>query len=357
MNADGAAGSTSGEDRWRALALQTTCRAVNRLDAAAARSQRAETLAAVAAQVRASKAFIGPELRLVVLPEYFLSGFPMGESVAEWREKACVDTDGPEYQALGALCRDQAVHLSGNVYETDPRFPELYFQVSFILDDAGALALRYRRLVSMFSPTPHDVLDAWVAERGADSLFPVADTALGRLAAVASEEILFPEICRALALGGAEVICHSSSEVASSLATPKQVAKRARAFENQVYVVSANSAGITGADVPAQSADGRSQIVDYEGRLLCEAAGGESMAAHADIDLAAARARRRRAGADNMLSRQRLELFAPVYAGPPVHAANGLLDADGRARAPERADFASAQRAAIAALRERGAIR
>ena len=346
MSDEALEGAETGELRWRALALQTTCRAVNRLDAAAARAQRAETLDALAAQVRASKAFIGPALRLVVLPEYFLSGFPLGESVSEWRHKACIDPGGSEYRFLGALCREQGIYLSGNVYETDARFPELYFQVSFLLDDAGEVALRYHRLVSMFAPTPHDVLDAWIDTYGADSLFPVADTPLGRLAAVASEEILYPETSRALALRGAEVICHSSSEVASPLATPKYIAKRARAFENQVYVISANSAGITGADVPSQSTDRRSQIVDHEGRLLCEASGGESMVANADIDIGALRARRQRPGMDNMLSRQRLDLFAPVYAGAPVHAANGLLDANGAVRAPERDYFLSAQRAA-----------
>ncbi len=344
-------------DRWRALALQLTCRAVNRLDVEAARAQRAATLDEIAARLRASKAFIGPDLRLVVLPEYFLSGFPLGESVPAWREKACIEPDGDEYQALGAICRAQEVYLSGNVYETDPHFPELYFQVSFILDDQGATVLRYRRLVSMFAPTPHDVLDRWIDAYGADSLFPVADTPLGRLAALASEEILYPEISRALALRGAELICHSSSEVASTLATPKHVAKRARAFENQLYIVSANSAGIVGTDIPAQSTDGRSQIVDYDGRLLCEAAAGESMVANADIDIAALRARRARPGMDNMLSRQRLELFAPVYAGAPVHAANGLLDGDGAAQVPDRAHFLSAQRAALAALRRRGVLR
>ena len=51
------------------------------------------------------------------------------------------------------------------------------------------------------------------------------------LACIASEEILYPEIARALALRGAEVFCHSSSEIGSPLATHKDVAKQARAFE------------------------------------------------------------------------------------------------------------------------------
>ena len=112
--------------------------------------------------------------------------------------------------------------------------------------------MRYRRLVSMFAPTPHDVLDPYLDLYGADALFPVADTAIGRLACVASEEILYPEITRALALRGAEVICHSSSEVGTPLTTPKNIAKQARAYENMLYVVSANSGGIAGIAIPAK---------------------------------------------------------------------------------------------------------
>ena len=114
-------------------------------------------------------------------------------------------------------------------------------QTSFIISDSGDVILRYRRLISMFAPTPHDVLDAYLDHYGDDALFPVADTPLGKLACVASEEILYPEITRALALQGAELICHSSSEIGGPRATPKNIAKQARAYENMLYVVSANS--------------------------------------------------------------------------------------------------------------------
>ena len=92
----------------------------------------------------------------------------------------------------------------GNAYERDTHFPGLYFQTSFLVSADGAVVLRYRRLISLFGPSPYDVYDRYVEIYGADSLFPVADTAIGRVAAVASEEILYPEIARAMALRGAE---------------------------------------------------------------------------------------------------------------------------------------------------------
>lgn len=345
-------------ERYCALALQVECQAVNQLDNAAdAKAQMAETIARLGKQIAASKAFVGPQLRLVVLPEYFLTGFPMGESIAAWEEKACIDMDGAEYKALGEIAKSQSVYISGNAYERDPNFPGLYFQASFILDDTGELVLRYRRLVSMFAPTPHDLLDRYIEVYGPDSLFPVVDTPLGCLATVASEEILYPEISRALALRGAEVICHSSSEVGSPNATPKQIARQARAYENHCFVVSANSAGITGTNIPAQSTDGGSAVVDFHAHVLAEASPGESMVANADIDIAALRHHRNRPSMFNVLTRQRLDLFADTYRYTEVYPENTLLDEAGQPIIPDRSHFIDTQAAVIARLKEKNILK
>jgi predicted amidohydrolase len=288
--------------------------------------------------------FSGGTIRLVVLPEYFMTGFPMGENVVSWQEKACISDGGLEYEALGKVASDSGVYLSGNAYELDPYFPELYFQTSFIINDSGDVILRYRRLVSMFAPTPHDVLDAYLDRYGADSLFPVADTELGRLACVASEEILYPEISRALALRGAEVLCHSSSEIGSPRCTPKNIAKQARAYENMVYVVSANSAGISDNPIPNQSTDGHSQVVDYKGRVLAQAGQGETMNGYAEIDIDAQRR-----------SRQRLEIFKQVYSGEPVYPANTLLE-QGSVKTPGRQHYLDTQQAVIESLQKSGIL-
>ncbi len=284
----------SGNDKavapYAALALQMRCHAVN--DCRTAIDARARIRASIErcdGLIHGSRQFIktysGDETRLVVLPEYFLTGYPRGEDSAEWRARACLHPDGPEYQLLGESARGNGVYLSGNAYETDDNFPDLHFQCSFIIDPSGELILRYRRQISMFAPTPHDVLERYLEIYGEDALYPVADTEIGRLACVASEEILFPEISSELARRGAEVICHSSSEQGSLQLTPKNIAKRARAFENQAYVVSANSAGIAGPGFPEDSTDGHSQVVDFKGRLLAEAAFGESMCAFAELDI------------------------------------------------------------------------
>jgi deaminated glutathione amidase len=342
---------------YLALALQTTCLAVN--DCAGpeqSRARMADSLSRVARQVAGAKRFVGPDLRLVVLPEYFLSGFPLGEAAAAWAAKAAIAQEGAEYASLGKLARDADVFLAGNAYELDPHFPGLYFQTSFVIGPQGGVLLRYRRLISLYGPTPYDVWDRYVERYGVASLFPVAETEIGRLAAVASEEILFPEIARALALRGAEILLHSSSEVASPLETPKNVAKRARAIENLTYVVSANSAGIEGIAIPRASVDAGSKIVDYRGNVLAEAGYGESMAAHADIDLRALRAYRRRPGMANLLARQPVDLWRAALPDADIQPRNSLLDDAGLPLTPAHDFYDRRQRRVLDKLADAGII-
>jgi deaminated glutathione amidase len=343
--------SATASSIYTALALQTRCDAVNQCSTADARMQMQTSVGRIGRQIAASKAFIGPDLQLVVLPEYFLSGFPMGESIANWQEKAALAMDDSIYAALAEICVKQKIFLAGNAYELDPHFPALYFQSSFLISDTGAMVLRYRRLISMYAPTPHDVWQKYLDIYGIDAVFPVADTALGRFAAIASEEILYPEIARAHALKGAEIFLHCTSEVGSTALTPKAIAKRARAFENMAYVISSNSAGIAGTAIPENSTDGMSCIVDYKGQVLAEAGYGESMVAFASVDLHALRASRRRPGMGNVLSRQRTELFQDAYSAS-VYPANTLAT-----HAPiERSHFASVQAETIARLATAGLI-
>lgn len=338
-------------ERFRALALQTECHAVNDCaDTASARSAILAAIDRIHRETVVSKATAGADVRLVVLPEFVLTGPPTSESLPEWAERAALAPDGEEYRRMADIARDADVYLAVNNYELDEHFPGIYFQACVLFGPKGDVLYRYRRLNSMWAVTPHDVLDRYLSIYGEDSLFPVADTEIGRIAPIASEEILYPEIARCFAVRGAEIFAHSSSEVASALLSPKNVAKRARAIENSAYVVSANTAGLFGTGLPPASGDGSSQIVDFRGNLTAAAAQGPSMAANAEIDLSALRAFRRRVAMENMLARQRFELYAPTYSGRSIHPANTV---DG---VPERADFRRTQQDVISRLEADGII-
>ncbi len=358
---DTTAPASPAPDRYGALALQFATACVNDCrDRDAARQRMGENLARVGASVTASKGFIrqysGIETKLVVLPEYFLTGFPMGESVPVWRDKAALSVDGPEYRALAEIAAKSDVYLAGNAYEVDPHFPELYFQTCFIIAPSRETVLRYRRMISLSAPTPYDVWDRYLEIYGLDGVFPVADTPIGRLAAIASEEIQYPEIARCHAMRGAEVFVHPSSEAGSPSVSTKEIARRARAAENLAYVVSANSAALTHIPIPAGSTTGMSKVVDYQGQILAEASpGGESMVAYATIDLAALRACRRKTGLTNVLVRQPLQAYAQSYQETAFHPANLLLEGS-TVRVPERREFNEWQRADIERLVKRGLL-
>jgi len=341
-------------DRYFAVALQMSCDGVHPdRDRATAVRRMTASIGRIDAHLAGAKRWIGGDLKLVVLPEYVLTGPPWGESVEEWRDKAALDPAGAEFAALAGLAAKHSLFLAGNAYELDANFPGLYFQACFAFDPAGTRVLSYRRLISMFAPTPHDVWDRYLEVYGLDGVFPVADTAIGRLGAVASEEILYPEVARCHAIRGAEVLLNSSSEVGAFCLTQKQIARRARAIENLAYVVSANTAELRGIDVPVDSSNGGSGIVDFLGNQPVQAGQGESIAANAMLDLAALRAARSRPGMGNLLSRQALELFAESFARADLRRRNGLLDGT-RVVVPDRSYFQRRQADALERMQARG---
>lgn len=355
-----AAGPPAADDWIRggyyACALQTFNDAVHPDSTrAAARERMLRTIARIDTQLSGTKRWIGRDLKLVVLPEYVLSGPPWGEAIGEWADKAALDPDGAEYAALAALAQKHDVFLAGNAYETDRHFPGLYFQASFVIDPAGETVLRYRRLVSLFAPTPHDVWDRYLDVYGLEGVFPVARTAIGNLAAIASEEILYPEIARCHAIRGAEVFVHCTSEVFTLTPPQKKVARAARAMENLAYLVSANTAGTSGIDVPVQSPDGGSEIVDYLGNVMVTAGQGETINANARLLVDGLRSYRRRPGMGNLLARQALDLFADSFAAADLRRRNGLLK-DGRVVVPDRSYFRERQADTIARMTARGVI-
>lgn len=334
---------------YKALALQLTCQTINHTTTRdEAEAVMLASIDRIDKQIEASIGFAGRDTLLVVVPEYFLTGFPQTESIVDWRDKAALELDGRIYEALGAMVQKHKIYFSGNAYELDPHFPDLYFQTSFIMGPNGDVILRYRRLNATLTPTPHDVWAYYLEAYGYDAVFPVAKTNIGNLACIASEEILYPEVARCLAMRGAEIFLHSTSEMGSPMLTPRNVAKMARATENMGYVVSANSAGVVGISIPMGSLDTGSKIVDYKGLVLAEAGAGESMVANADIDLNALRQFRQRTGPANLLSRQRFELYADSYAQHSYYPPNTLL-----AETPDRAVFQRNQQDVIKRLFEK----
>jgi len=108
-----------------------------------------------------------------------------------------------------------------------------------------------------------------------------ADTPMGRIGLTICYDLRFPELYRRLLEGGAEILTVPSAFTQVTGAAHWEVLIRARAIENQCYVLAANHGGVHNAK---RETFGHSMIVDPWGRVLAQVDKGEGFAV-AEIDL------------------------------------------------------------------------
>ena len=147
-------------------------------------------------------------------------------------------------------------------------------------------------------------------------MFPVAKTEIGNIAMMPCGEILWPETARCLMMHGAEVILHPTSDHGGSDHMAWESAKRVRAAENMIYLVSANAGRIVGSALPKNVHVGNSKIIDFQGQMITNTGGAGEMTTSAVIDIdALRRARTTPAGVYgvNRVARIRAEVYAEVY--------------------------------------------
>jgi predicted amidohydrolase len=167
-------------------------------------------------------------------------------------------------------------------------------------------------------------------------------------------DINFPEVARCLALRGAEVLLHVTSEARG----PEQLAdggwtmaRRTRAWENVCYLAMSNSGPQVDTDLPPHVCHGHSQIVDFTGRVLHMAEGTEECLVTAQVDIEALR-RRRSGQRYNFLTELCPQAHVPIYAATQAWPLNA-------AAATPMADVSEAQarqNAVLAAMRSHGTL-
>jgi predicted amidohydrolase len=115
-------------------------------------------------------------------------------------------------------------------------------------------------------------------------------------------DLRFPELYRQLVSGGAQVLAIPSAFTLATTRDHWEVLVRARAIENQCFVIAANQIG---AHPPGHRSGGRSLIVDPWGVVLA-AAPDREVAIVADLDFAMLEDVRRRLPA---LTHRRPEVY------------------------------------------------
>jgi len=299
--------------RFRALACQTIIRPITE-DVITREEGRAIIKDNLDAALNLMWKGLGNNLgavKLVTFPEMFLTLAPVwrNRKSSDWLDLACVEVPGPELEPLFEAARQAGIYIGANVYEYDPKWPGRYFNCCFLVSPEGEVILKYRRLHSTLTPSPHDFLDDYVDALGWDALFPVANTEIGKIAMFPCREITFPEVARMFALKGAEVLLHPTNDSADF---PGWTAcKQARALENNCYLISTNAGGwVSKRGLLETTNAGGTIMVDYMGTIFEEVRpAGESMKGRGLIDIEQLRAHRHSANVLNVIAQLRTELY------------------------------------------------
>jgi len=319
---------------WKATCMQVYCNIVN-----SARN-REEALAIVNRSLDRWIVLLKGVGRdggrqLALFPEFCLTGFPLTESAAEWIDKACIEIPGPVTERLQREAQALKMWIGANSYERDPTWPGRYFNCSYLISPTGDIVLKYRRINTVQTGSPHDFLDRYLDRYGIEGTFPVAKTDLGNIAMMPCGEIMYPEAARMFMFRGAEVLLHPTSDHGASDKWSWESAKKVRASENMMYLISANQTGMIGGAPPSGQTAGHSKIYDWDGRVLADTGGpGESTVASETIDVEALRRARFIPGSGNRLLRQRVEIYRPLYDRMVFYPANRFADSpmDSKAR-------------------------
>ncbi|MGC1166195.1 MAG: carbon-nitrogen hydrolase family protein [Solirubrobacterales bacterium] len=236
-------------------------------------ADKARNLAVAERLVRAAAAD-GAEL--VALPEKW-NLLAAGEELVAGAE----GLDGPSLSAARAWARDLGIHLlAGSIAERGEA--ELASNTSVLIGPGGEDLAVYRK-IHMF-----DVDAGGVSYRESEHEQPgqeIVTAPVGELVAGLSVcyDLRFPELFRILALRGARILTVPSAFTAATGRDHWEVLLRARAIENQAFVLAPNQVG---AAAPHFNSFGHSAIVDPWGTVLALAPEEECFVA-AELDLAA----------------------------------------------------------------------
>ncbi len=243
----------------------------------------ADVAANLAAADRLTRAAAADGARLIVLPEKWTV---LGSD--EDLRAGAQELDGPGISWARALARELGLDLvAGSFMERleggagRSAAAGKLANTSVHVGPDGEVRAVYRKLhLFDVSVAGRAYRESAVTEPGEDIV--VSATAAGVEVGMAiCYDLRFPELFRVLALRGARVVVLPSAFTLPTTRDHWEVLVRARAIENEVFVVAANQVG---AHPGGHRSGGRSMIVDPWGVVLAEAGDGEGFVA-ADLDL------------------------------------------------------------------------
>ena len=239
---------------------------------------RVEANLSAAQRLIAQAARDGAEL--VVLPEYFCI---MGRRDRDKLSVAEAPGDGPIQRALGEAAREHGVWLVGGTLPICSADPDRVLNSNCVYAPDGALAARYDKIHLFHYDNGRERYD-----EGAAVLAGTVPTAVHagpvRVGLSVCYDLRFPELYRALVFAPGERPCDLISVPAAFTHTTGlahwELLLRARAVENQCYVIAAAQGGL---HENGRRTFGHSMVVDPWGEVLAVLPEGEGVVL-ADVD-------------------------------------------------------------------------
>src|SRR5690606_37933018 len=207
------------------------------------------------------------------------------------------DTAAPLQRFLSGLARSHGIWLVGGTMPmlTRPQREGEAAEVvgdgrvrpaSLVFDNEGRQVARYDK-IHLFDVQVDDVQSTYSESRSFEpgETVETVDTPVGHVGLSICYDLRFPELYRRLMEEGAELFTVPSAFTQVTGSAHWEVLLRARAIENQCYVLAANQGSVHNA---TRETFGHSMIVDAWGRVLACVEKGEGVAV-AEIDLSAMR--------------------------------------------------------------------
>ena len=274
-------------------------------------------------------------VKLITFPEFFLQGYTASADIKKYKEDILIQIPGKETEQLGRLAKKYRIYICGAALEEIEGWDHAVFNCAFIIGPEGYVIHKYHKFIPAvqweLSVSPHDLLDEYMQKFGKgksvlETLFPVTDTEIGKIGTFICMDGHIPEISRALAMNGAEVLLRPTAFPEPLVYEPKnwwEIQNRARALENICYVIAPNSGGRKHADGderhprmgPKGFCPGDSMIVDFEGQIIGRTPYPGETIASGIIDLHSLRERRLEP-ARNFPTLLRNDVLAEVYKYP-----------------------------------------
>lgn len=214
------------------------------------------------------RAVVENQAKLVVLPETVTTGFTPNVSRAELWD--LVDAiDGDKWQPVFETAKRLGVYVVWPTYERGPQRGTIYNSAALVGPE-GKIVGVYRK--THLFPTERVTSEGGWSTPGNEPV--VVQTEIGNIGLTICYDGDFPELYRAEAIMGAEIICRPSALLRTY--DIWELTNKARAYDNHVYMLSCNSVG---PDAGGTYFFGHSMIVSPIAQVLGLARGTEEIIA------------------------------------------------------------------------------